>query len=216
MNEGLVANLFEDVELDSEEYIRRYNEYWATNECTLVADTILNAGTSWPGIFGYEDRRSIDYLLTRPEIDPNRIACGGLSMGGLRTIFLAGLDARVKCGFSVGFMSTTRALLRNHIRCPPGHGLLMYVPGLFSSLDLPDIIALHAPAPLLVQYNQDDELFTLEGQHDADRKLAEIYSKIGRPENYAGKFYPGAHKFDTLMQEEVFEWLEKCLIKDQS
>ncbi|MGA2973481.1 MAG: alpha/beta hydrolase family protein [Candidatus Bathyarchaeia archaeon] len=213
VNEGLAAKLFEDVELDSEEYIRKYNEFWATSECTLVADTILNAGTSWPGIFGYEDRRSIDYLLTRPEIDPNRIACGGLSMGGLRTIFLAGLDARVQCGFCVGFMSTTHALIRNHIRCPPGHGLLMYVPGLFSSLDLPDIIALKAPAPLLVQYNRDDELFTLKGQYEADRKLAEIYSKIGRPENYAGKFYPGAHKFNVAMQEEVFEWLEGCLAK---
>ncbi len=213
VNEGLAAKL-EDVEPDSEEYIRKYNEFWATNESTLVVDTILNAGTSWPAIFAYEDRRSVDYLLARPEIDPKRIACGGLSMGGLRTIFLAGLDPRVQCGFCVGFMSTMRGLLRNHVRCPPGHGLLMYVPALFSLLDLPDIISLHAPAPLLVQYNRDDELFTLEGQHDADRKLAEIYSKIGRPENYAGNFYPGAHKFDMAMQEEVFEWLEKCLLKD--
>jgi dienelactone hydrolase len=214
VNEGLAAKLFENVKPDSEEYIRKYNEFWATSECSLVVDTILNAGTSWPGIFGYEDRRSIDYLLTRPEIDPNRIACGGLSMGGLRTIFLAGLDARVQCGFCAGFMSTTRALLRNHIRCPPGHGLLMYVPNLSSLLDLPDIIALHAPAPLLVQYNRDDELFTLEGQNEADRKLAEIYSKIGRPENYEGKFHPGAHKFDRAMQEEVFDWLEERLVKD--
>jgi hypothetical protein len=214
VNEGFAAEFFESVKPDSEEYIRKYNEYWAASECSLVVDTVLNAGTSWPGIFGYEDRRSIDYLLTRPEIDPDRIACGGLSMGGLRTIFLAGLDARVRCGFCVGFMSTIRALLRNHIRCPPGHGLLMYVPNLFSSLDLPDIIALHAPAPLLVQYNRDDELFTLEGQNEADRKLAEIYSKIGRPENYAGKFHPGAHKFNVAMQEEAFNWLEERLVKD--
>ena len=212
INEGLAAKLFEDVRPDSEEYIRRYNEFWAASECSLVVDTILNAGTSWPGIFGYEDRRSIDYLLTRPEIDPNRIACGGLSMGGLRTIFLAGLDARVKCGFCVGFMSTIRALLRNHIRCPPGHGLLMYVPNLFSLLDLPDIIALHAPAPLLVQYNRDDELFTPEGQNEAHQKLAEIYSKIGHPENYEGNFHPGAHKFDRAMQEEAFKWLEERLV----
>jgi hypothetical protein len=122
------------------------------------------------------------------------------------------LDSRVQCGFCVGFMSTIRALLRNHVRCPPGHGLLMYVPNLFSSLDLPDIIALHAPAPLLVQYNREDELFTLEGQNQADRKLAEIYSKIGRPENYEGRFYPGAHKFNRAMQEEAFEWLEERLV----
>ena len=89
VNEGL-AKLFEGVELGSEEHIQRYNEFWASHECNMVVDSILNAGTSWPGIFGYEDRRSIDYLVTRPEVDANRIACGGLSMGGLRTIFLAG------------------------------------------------------------------------------------------------------------------------------
>ena len=132
-------------------------------------------------------------------------------MGGLRTIFLAGLDSRIRCGFCVGFMSTIRALLRNHIRCPPGHGLLMYAPGLSTSLDLPDIISLHAPAPLLVQYNREDELYTPEGQQAADRKLTEIYAKIGRPENYTGKFYPGVHKFNEAMQSEAFGWLEERL-----
>jgi hypothetical protein len=213
VNEDMTAKLFDDAELGSEDYIRRYNEFWAANECPLVVDTILNAGTCWPGIFGYEDRRSVDYLLTRPEIDPSKIACGGLSMGGLRTIFLAGLDSRVRCGFCVGFMSTIRALLRNHIRCPPGHGLLMYAPGLFASLDLPDIVSLHAPAPLLVQYNRDDELFTPEGQQEANRKLTEIYAKTGRSENYRGEFYPGAHKFNETMQNAAFEWLEERLLR---
>ena len=159
MNEELQKK-FEGVGPESEEYIRKYNEFWASNECVLVVDSILNSGTSWPAIFAYEDRRSIDYLLTRSEIDANRIGCGGLSMGGLRTIFLAGLDKRVRCAFCVGFMTTMRGVLRNKIRCPPGHGLLMYVPELFKLLDLPDVISIRTPAPLMVQYNEEDELFT--------------------------------------------------------
>jgi len=203
---------FEGVDPHSEEYIRKYNEFWASSECVLVVDTILNSGTNFPAIFAYEDRRSIDYLLTRPEIDSNRIACGGLSMGGLRTIFLAGLDKRVRCAFCAGFMTTIRGVLRNNIRCPPGHGLLMYVPELFRFLDLPDVIAIRAPAPLMVQYNQEDELFTPEGQDQANRKITEIYSKSGYPNNYVGKFYPGPHKFNVAMQEDAFKWLERCLL----
>jgi hypothetical protein len=88
----------------------------------------------------------------------------------------------------------------------------LYVPHLFQFLDLPDVIALRAPAPLMVQYNEEDELFTTEGQHEADRKIAEIYSKMEYPQNYVGKFYPGAHKFDVTMQDEAFHWLEKCLL----
>jgi dienelactone hydrolase len=204
---------FTGVEPDSEEYIRRYNQFCETNECSVIAATILDAGTSWPGIFTYEDRRSIDYLVTRPEVDPDRIGCGGLSTGGLRVAFLVGLDSRVRCGLCIGFMSTIRALLRNHIRCPPGHGLSFYVPHLMRFLDLPDVIALHAPFPLMVQYNEEDELFTAEGQHGADRKIAEIYRKTGSSANYVGRFYPGAHKFDAAMQREAFDWLEECMLR---
>jgi len=200
--------LFEGLTVGSDDYIRKYNEFWELNECLMVVDSILSAGTSWPGIYSYEDRRSVDYLLTRQEIDPERIACGGLSGGGLRSIFLTGLDDRIKCGFCVGFMSTLRGILRNHVRCPPGHGLLMYAPQLFRFLDLPDIIALHAPSPLMVLYNTEDELFTIEGQREADAKIAAIYSSQNGANQYVGKFYPGPHKFDGPMQEDVFNWLE--------
>jgi dienelactone hydrolase len=211
VNEALQGR-FEGVELGSEEYVRRYNEFWASSECPLVVDSILNSGASWPGIFAYEDRRSVDYLLTRSEVDQKRIGCGGLSMGGLRTIFLSSLDPRIRAAFCVGFMTTMRGILRNNVRCPPGHGLLMYVPQLYSYLDLPDVIGLHAPAPLMVQYNEDDELFTPEGQHDADRKIAEIYHKTGNADDYVGRFHPGPHKFDVAMQTEAFDWLEKELV----
>lgn len=199
---------FEHVDEGSEDYVRRYNEFWSKNECPLVVDSILNSGTNWPGIFSYEDRRSVDYLLTRPEVDTKRVGCGGLSMGGLRTIFLAALDLRIKAAFCVGFMTTMRSILRNKIRCPPGHGLLMYVPRLYALLDLPDVISLHTPQPLMVQYNEEDELFTPEGQHEADRKISHIYAKAGNPKEYVGRFYSGQHKFDVAMQDEVFDWLK--------
>ena len=203
---------FDGLDVDSEEYITKYNAFWENNECPLIADTILNSGLSWPGIFSYDDRRSVDYLLTRAEIDPNRIGCGGLSMGGLRAAFLAGLDSRIRCGLCVGFMSTINGLLRNHVKCPPNHGLLMYVPELFKFLDLPDVIAIRAPAPLMVQFNIDDELFTFEGQSAADRKITGVYTKMGYRENYSGKFYRGMHKFDSVMQEDAFQWFTKWLM----
>jgi dienelactone hydrolase len=210
VNEELLHS-FDGIVEGSEEYVRKYNEFWSSSECPLIVDSILNSGANWPGIFAYEDRRSVDYLLIRPEVDRRRIACGGLSMGGLRTVFLAGLDPRIKAAFCVGFMTTMRGILRNKIRCPPGHGLLMYVPQLYSYLDLPDVIGLHAPSPLMVQYNEEDELFTHEGQHEADEKIAEIYNKAGDSDGYVGRFFPGPHKFDISMQDEAFNWLQKVL-----
>jgi len=63
----------------------------------------------------------------------------------------------------------------------------------------------------MVQFNSEDELFSLEGQQDADRKIFQIYLKMGCSNNYAGKFYAGPHKFDVEMQKAAFEWLEKWL-----
>lgn len=207
VNDEMVGN-FEGLAPGSEDYIRNFNFLWDSVESSITVSTLANAGTCWPAILSYEDMRSVDYLLTRPEIDPSRIGCGGLSGGGLRTIFLAGLDPRIKAAFCVGFMSTLRGMLRNHIR---GNSLIMYVPHLLSFLDLPDVIALRAPAPLLVQLDRDDGLFSLKGMEEANQKISKIYEKMQHPENYTGRFYPGRHKFDVEMQEDAFAWLGKKL-----
>jgi dienelactone hydrolase len=207
VNDAMVGN-FESLSPGTDDYVRNFNFLWDTVESTITVSTLLNAGAAWPGVLFYEDRRSVDYLVTRNEIDPKRIGCGGLSGGGLRTIFLAGLDPRIKAAFCVGFMSTLRGMLRNHIR---GNSLIMYVPFLLHYLDLPDVIALRAPAPLMVQLDIGDGLFSLDGMKEADEKIAKIYRKIGAPENYIGRFYPGPHKFDLEMQEDAFSWLGKVL-----
>jgi hypothetical protein len=99
-------------------------------------------------------------------------------------------------------------MIRNHIH---GHGLIMYVPHLLRLLDIPDVIALRAPASLLIQYDIDDGLFSLEGQREADRKVSQVYEKMGHPEKYSGRFYPGRHKFDVAMQDDAFDWLSETL-----
>jgi hypothetical protein len=208
INEELLGPV-EGLDPSSEDYIQAFNLYWDAVESSITVSTILNAGASYPGILFYEDSRSVDYLISRSEIvEPTKIACGGLSGGGLRSVFLGGLDPRIKAAFCVGWMSTISAMLRNHIR---GNSLVMYVPGLINLLELPDVAALRATAPLLVQYDKEDRLFSLEGQLEAHDKLGRIYDKIGHPEGYSGKFYPGHHKFDLEMQEYAFEWLSKVL-----
>ncbi len=67
-------------------------------------------GTTWQGIVHWDDIRTVDYLASRPEVDPSRIGCLGIPMGGYRTDFLAALDDRIQCAVSVGWMSTLRHL----------------------------------------------------------------------------------------------------------
>jgi dienelactone hydrolase len=57
-----------------------------------MSKSLFSAGATWPGVFPAEDQRALDYLCARPDGDATRVGCGGLSGGGLRTVYLTGLD----------------------------------------------------------------------------------------------------------------------------
>jgi dienelactone hydrolase len=188
-------------------YIDAYNSFAAGYE-TIIAKTLFLAGATWTGIMAWEDRRAVDYLVTRADVDASRIGCGGLSGGGLRTIYLAALDDRVRCAVCSGFMSTAREMLTGVAR---KHTWMSQVPHLSALMDLPDIASLHGPLPLMVQCDRDDPLWTLAGQEQACARIAEVYAKMGARESFRGAFYPGPHKFDLPMQRDAFDWFDASL-----
>ena len=178
----------------------------------LMAKSLFSAGTTWPGVFTAEDRRALDYLCARPDVDPTRVGCGGLSGGGLRTVYLAGLDDRIRCACCVGMMTTWRDYLLN--KCYT-HTWMIYIPGLPPDLDYPEVLGLRAPLPTLVLNNNEDDLFTPDEMRRADRMLSEVYRKAGAEDRYRCSFYPGEHKFDRGMQAEAFDWFDRWLKHEQ-
>jgi dienelactone hydrolase len=174
----------------------------------LTAKTIFAAGATWPGILNWDDRRSVDYLTSRPEVDPKRIGCLGLSLGGLRTDYLAAADPRIKVACSVGWMTEFRPQLRNYLR---NHTWMVYIPGLNGSLDLPDQAAMIAPGAFMVQQCLRDGLYPHDGQRASVKKLGEIYAKAGIPERFSGRFYDYGHSFRPDMQDDAFAWIEKWI-----
>jgi dienelactone hydrolase len=174
----------------------------------LTAKTIFTAGATWPGMLVWDDMRAVDYLCSRPEVDPSRIGCVGLSIGGLRTAHLAAADPRIKVACVAGWMTEFREQLRNHLR---SHTWMIYIPGLYRSLDLPDAVAMTAPGALLVQQCGRDALYPISGMKGAVEKLTRIYAKAGIPERFRATFYDLPHSFRPEMQDEAFAWLEKWL-----
>src|SRR5205823_6019121 len=99
------------------ERIAAFNRRAGESE-SLVSRTIEAAGFTWPGVMFWDDIRTVDYLLTRPEVDPKRLGCVGLSVGGLRSCHLAALDDRIKAAVVVGWMASFPRRLRSRIRPP--------------------------------------------------------------------------------------------------
>ena len=190
-------------------HIRAYNQ-WAAEHEHIMAKSLFSAGTTWPGVFFAEDRVALDILCARPDVDKDRIGCGGLSGGGMRTVFMGGLDERIKCAVCVGFMTTWRDFVLNKSFT---HTWMTYVPLLPNELDFPEILGLRVPMPTLVLNDIDDGLYTLPEMKNADAILKEVYKKAGAASHYRCSYYPGPHKFDRAMQSEAFDWFDQWLKK---
>jgi len=204
--EGLRKGLNDDNPEDPKN-IEAYN-VWAADHESVMAKSLFCAGTTWPGVFFGEDRIALDILCSRKDVDPERIGCGGLSGGGTRTVFMGGLDPRIKCAVCVGFMTTWKDFLLNKSFT---HTWMAFVPILPNELDFPEILGLRVPLPTMVLNDSEDALYTLPEMQTADRILQEVFSKANAADRYKCSFYPGGHKFDSKMQAEAFDWFDLWL-----
>jgi dienelactone hydrolase len=192
---------------ESVDHVNAYNN-WAYNHEHIMSKSLYSAGTTWPGVFFAEDKKALDILCNRPDVDAKNIGCGGLSGGGMRTVFMAGQDDRIKCAVCVGFMTTWRDFVLNKA---PNHTWMTYVPLLPNEMDFPEILGLRVPLPTMVMNDTEDELYTLEEMKRADTILQEVYQKAGAADHYKCSYYPGPHKFDKKMQADAFDWFDKWL-----
>jgi dienelactone hydrolase len=189
------------------EGIAKYNTFAAAHE-NIMEKSLLSAGTTWPGVYLVEDQRALDVLCSRAEVDAARIGCAGLSGGGMRTVFLGGMDDRVKVAIAVGFMTTWRDLLLDKAFT---HTWMTFVPLLPKDLDFPEILALRAPAATMVLNCRQDPLYTLMEMQRADAMMAETFKRANASERYRANFYDGGHKFDRAMQADAFDWFDRYL-----
>jgi len=180
---------------------------WTHEE--LMSRTALTCGATWSGINVWDDQRVSDYLLSRPEVDPKRVGCCGLSLGSVRSIFLGAIHPRVRASVAVCWMAEYQPMARNNVR--NGIGFTKLVPGLYNDLDWPDLGGLHLPGHLMTINGLQDQLYPLDAAQAATAKLERIFTKAGAPENYTPLYFDGPHEFNATMQEKAFAWLDEKL-----
>ena len=189
------------------EGIAKYNAFAGQHE-HVMEKSLLSAGTTWPGVYLVEDQRALDVLASRPDVDASRLGCAGLSGGGMRTVFLGGLDDRIKVAVAVGFMTTWRDFLLDKAFT---HTWMTYVPRLPKDLDFPEILALRAPAATMVLDCRQDPLYTLTEMQRADAMISDTFKRANASDGYKAIYYDGGHKFDRAMQADAFEWFDRFL-----
>jgi dienelactone hydrolase len=175
----------------------------------LVARSLFTAGITWPGAALWDDIRTVDYLASRPEVDPARLASVGLSMGGYRSFLLAALDSRIKVAVDVGWMASLAAQIKRHVVHTIGFSF--HIAGLYHYLDLPDLAALIAPRALMVINGSKDALFESQGVRAAFEKIEACFRKAGVAERQQCRLYDTPHEFNPEMQAAAWEWMARWL-----
>ena len=177
------------------------NPYPGRDKCNVhfVRGAILGIYTLTLNIF--DMKRCVDYLETRPEVNPDRIGMMGLSQGGTMTTFATAAEPRIKAADIIGYINPWEGFGINRANFCGSQ----IVPEVFKYFDTHDIAGLIAPRPLLVEMGVHDTCFFIEDQLKGFEALARIYEAAGVRELLWDDVHPGEHGFADNRAHEFFE-----------
>jgi dienelactone hydrolase len=185
-----------------------FNQRKGKQESEWVKEMLLNGQTLW-GMRIFDNISLIDYLNTRPDIDGDRMATIGMSMGGLMSWWLAALDERIKVTVDIAAQVHLETLIKK--RGLDHHGFYYYVPGFlkhFSTLAVQEMIA---PRTRLSMIGRDDRMCPIDGAEWLDEQLRKTYKEQDAPLHWKCRILTGGHQETKEMREEWKNFLKKHL-----
>ena len=162
-------------------------------------------GEAWNGI------RGIDYLVSRPDVDGQRIAVTGISGGGAATFWIAAADVRVKCAVAVSGMADLESYVGN--RVINGHCDCMF---LHNAYQWPwtRIAALVAPRPLLFVNSDKDDIFPMDADERLIARLERLYSLYGAGDDVDALVSVGGHAYRKDIRQAAYRFINAHLKGD--
>ncbi len=184
-------------------------ERGGSEESSLFKTNLWRGRTLW-GMMVRDDRMTLDYLLSRPEVDADRVGAMGMSMGSTRTWWLAALDDRIKTAVAVSCLTRCQSLIASGKLS--AHGIYFFVPNLLKHFDAESVIACIAPRALLTLTGDQDFGSPIEGVEYVNASVRQVYDVLGATSAFRSVVYQGVgHEFTGEMWRESIEWLRKGL-----
>jgi len=185
-----------------------FGERRGRSETEVFKEMLWKGQVLW-GEMVYDSLRALDYLLTRPDVDGERIGTLGLSMGSTMAWWIAALDTRVKVCVDICCLTDFESLI--DARGLDGHGIYYYVPSLLKHFTTAQINALIAPRPHLSLAGNYDRLTPPAGLDRIDRELKQVYQALGAGDAWQMKRYETGHFETAHMRSEIMAFLETWL-----
>lgn len=143
------------------------------NQCFL-------SGYSCAKYFIWDGIRGIDYLISRGDVDPDRIGVTGFSGGGTVTALISAFDERVKVSVPCSWSNAYRRLLETK-GAPDAEAVLYH--SLNKGITFEDLLEVRAPKPTLMTFVSRDQYLTLQGAREAFMETKKAYAAFGREDD---------------------------------
>ena len=176
-----------------------------TTEHTYAGLQFTLGGASIGRHFIWDVMRGIDYLETRPEVDPTRIGLTGNSGGGTQSCLLMMSEPRFAASVPCTFVMT----LESYMKTGQGQDSEQIVPGCFiNGPDHDDYITAMAPKPVLVGAAAYD-YFPIEGAMEAVDRAKRIYALYGAEDKVNIAIAPTRHEYSPPLREACVNWYKQ-------
>lgn len=185
-----------------------------TSEHEYAGRRLILLGANFGLFRAWDGIRGIDYLLTRAEVDPDRIGCCGQSGGGTLTQFLAALDDRIRV--AVVSEGNTENLAHAEVE-PPGSAddaEQNIVPAVAHGIDRADLLYAFAPKPLLMAVTLHDAGHTYSPEYVASSldlldEYKRAYGLLGAGDRVALKVTTEQHGYVYELRRATYDWFNR-------
>jgi dienelactone hydrolase len=184
----------------------RYNlicaEHAVLGNLAYLAGTNLARWEIWDGL------RAFDYLLSRPEVDPDRINITGTSGGGFQAMHIAALEPRIKVAAISCYITALPMRIENRIFKDPDSDPEQDLYGMISNgVDHAGLLLLMYPRPVFVAAAVLD-FFPIDGTRQTFREMSKLYDRFGHPDRIATAEGYHGHQYSDDNQLAAFEFLD--------
>jgi dienelactone hydrolase len=207
---GLVKNGFFVLAVDAFGAGERYTTPApGTYHGALYGSTLWPVGHTLLGMQVYDNRRAVDYLLSRPEVDGARIGITGASGGGNQTMYAGALDERLRAVVPVCSVGRYQAYLRSAC-C-----VCEVLPGALDFTEVGDVLGRIAPrALLIISASRDAPQFSPAEAEKSVARARAIFRLSGAGDKLRHQIFESGHDYNQAMREAMYGWMKRWLAEE--
>ena len=190
---------------DSQQQASRVGE--PTLEHSYPGAQCFITGSSLARYMTWDAMRAIDYLVSRPEVDPSRLGVTGRSGGGTQAAYLGAMDARIKAAAPENYITTFRRLIESRGVQDAEQN---FPSGIAGAIDLPDLLIARTPRPTLMITTTRD-MFSIQGAREAREEVARAFRAYGEAGNFLMVEDDAPHASTPKNREALYAFFRKAL-----